>query len=1157
MSAYPPHLPQSRAAGTVTGMSQSTAPASPSVALDPLASATVFASAGTGKTWLLVSRLLRLLLTGVEPGSILAITFTNKAAGEMQERLLARLHTWASADDGGLDQHLGEIGCTPDAALRTRARTLYEALLWAPYPPRISTFHAFCQDLLSRFPLEAGAPPGFELLETIEEPREAALDALYGEAGNRPDDALAQALSLLFDTCGGLDGAAKSLRNFLNHRADWWAFTEHQGDPLGTACARLAAQLAVDPARDLAADYLGEAKRADFSDHADLLCHPKNTATLHQRGTDLRAALAQNGTPATLFKRIAETLLTKTQTLRSDPRASPTLDKRLGSVVAAQLVGAHQHLGAEVLAVLEVQRRQHAFAVNRAWYIAGTRFVALFQDLKRQRRQLDFADLEWLAYRLLNDAEHGHWIQFKLDQRIEHVLIDEFQDTNPTQWRLLQPLLQAFTQDPERPRSVLLVGDAKQSIYSFRRANPELQGTAADWLERTLASHRVALDRSWRSAPGVIDLVNQVFTDPEMPHPIAGFTPHATHRDALWGRIEFLPLARSGDEGESSDPPAELRDPLTTARPRKPNAYQVEGRQLAERIRDLVDAGWCVGEAAQTRPLRYGDIQILLRKRTHVADYEAALRAAGIPVRGSARGRLLSRLEIGDLRALLGVLATPDDNHALAQVLRAPLFAASDDDLLRLAEAAGTGSWYAALPQASADAPPTAPLRRAAEHLPAWRAQASTLPLHDLLDHIYFDGDVLQRYAAAARPWQRAQTLANLRRLLELALSLDSGRYPSLERFLERIAVLAESDDDSPNEPLPEYAETPVEILTIHGAKGLEAPVVFYVDLGPDRDNDHPYAAMVDWPAQAPRPEAFLLQLKKELRDGFSLAVRSRWQQIQAREDANLLYVALTRARQMLVLSGATTGRGNPEHSTYAQLRRRCEGATTEIDLDAPWHCQQGEIPIAKSPPAPAHNRPAAVPLPLDELRQPLPIRDRRAEILPSTIEPQPVSRRDTPSDPDVRIRGQAIHAFLDHCARHPSDAAAPLQRRIANALGIDQHDPRLDAWLAEARAVIAGFPHWFAPHTSAYNEIPITYRVDNRTVHGVIDRLVVEPTRLVLIDYKTQPHLDAATRSQLAERYREQLRLYAEGLRRLWPERPLHAGLLFTHGAQWYPVET
>ncbi|MGF1643746.1 MAG: UvrD-helicase domain-containing protein [Thiotrichales bacterium] len=1140
-------------------MLETASPPDLSAALDPRASATVFASAGTGKTWLLVSRILRLLLDGAEPGGILAITFTNKAAGEMQARLLARLHEWAVLDDDAeLDVRLAEIGCAAEATLRRRARDLYERLLWAPYPPRISTFHAFCQDLLGRFALEAGAPPGFDLLETIEEPRAVALDTLFAEAGADPESTLAQALSTLFDACGGLDGATTALRSFLHHRADWWAYTEDADAPLAAASARLPLQFEVAPARDPAAAFLDDTKLGEFRAHAELLGHPKNNQTLRTRAAQLRAALDGGGSATARFERIAATLLTKDLTLRKDPRPSQTLERNLGVAQATRLVDGHTTLGAEILEVLECQRRQHALAINQAWYVAGARFLDLFQQIKRQRRQLDFADLEWLAYRLLNDDENGQWVQYKLDQRIEHVLIDEFQDTNPTQWRLLQPLLREFAHDPERTRSVLLVGDAKQSIYSFRRANPELQTTAAEWLARQVGSARVTLDHSRRSAPAVIDLVNSVFTDPDAANPIGDFDTHATYRTELWGQIEFLPLARATADSEANTADAGLRDPLTTARAAKPSTYQVEGQQIAARIQALVASGWRIGPPACARPIGYGDIQILLRKRTHVAEYEAALRAAGIPVRGSARGRLLSRLEITDLRALLGVLATPDDNHGLARVLRAPLFDARDEDLARLAIETGHDSWYDSLSRVANADPPDSPLRRAAECLPRWRTLAATLPLHDLLDLIYHEGDVLQRYAAAARPWQRAQTIANLRRLLELALSLDSGRYPSLERFLERLATLAESEDDSPNEPLPDHADAPVEILTIHGAKGLEAPVVFYVGLGSDRDNERPYGAMVAWPAQAPRPEALLLRLQRDRRDGFSQSVHQRWQQLQAREDANLLYVALTRARQMLILSGAESGRGDASASPYAQLRRICEGANGELDFNRPWSSRSGEIPPALPGATPIGQPLARISDPPGGLSLALPTRATASEILPSAAGPthtEPGAH--SGDDPDARLRGRAVHAFLEHYS-HPSlSRTATVRRRVAIDLELAPTDPRLEAWQLEAQGVATAFPQWFDPSTSAYNEVPITYRIGERTVHGVIDRLIVTPERLVLIDYKTQRNSDAVTRRQLADRYREQLRLYAEGLRRLWPARPLEAGLLFTRTVEWYPVET
>ncbi len=1131
----------------------------PSAALSPQRSCTVFASAGTGKTWLLVSRILRLLLDGADPGSLLAITFTRKAAGEMRERLLDRLRMWALADDAELDAALQQIGCAADASLRSRARSLYETLLWADFPPRISTFHAFCQDLLARFPLEAGVPPGFELLESHQEQSDAALDTLFAEATAAQESPLAHALSTLFDTCGGLVGTREVLKQFLAHRADWWAYTEGERDPVAAATSAMQRQFDVDPTIDYAARFFDVGKREELRAYAELLGDERNSNTLRSNAAKLKRVLGHDD-PVLLLEGAAAAFLTQEGTLRKDPKPSKTLDKALGPDRARRLLDQHQALGEEMLALRDQLRRQRAVAVNRAWYLAGARYLELFQHIKRQRRQLDFADLEWLAYRLLNRADDCHWVQYKLDRQIEHLLIDEFQDTNPTQWRLLLPLLEEFAAASDRQRSVFLVGDAKQSIYGFRRANPELQEAAAEWLEKHLGSARASLDQSRRSAPAIINAVNRVFIAPGFIEQITAFHHHGTHKTALWGRVECLPVATidEDDAPKEAQDTGTLRNPLTTPRPTPRRAQAAEASLIAARIQALVTSGWCIGEPGAERPIRYGDIKILLRQRTHAEAIEAALRAAHIPFRGTRRGGLLQRLEVRDVRALLTVLATPHDNLALAQVLRSPLFAAGDDDLARLAQPISNHRrWYDALLRLAPDLATDHPLARAAHWLKHWRKLTATLPLHDLLDRVFHEGDVLARYRAAVQPWQRAQVGANLQRLVELALELDSGRYPSLERFLERLTDLEGSDEDSPSEPVPEHDAAPVEILTIHAAKGLEAPVIFYAGLGAQQDKPARGGdALVLWPATEPRPTTFLLLQKKEHRDAYSDGLQAEIARLQARESANLLYVALTRARQMLVLSAAGNRQTKIGSTLYGRLRLALQGEG--LDFAKAWAMQSGTIPtVTPCASADAVEPPTVAPIGLDK---PFPAGQHPRSVTPSRAAvPSAAASSAVTEDEDGRVRGQAIHAFLDHLSRPaPRWRDEELLARIGGDLGVGADDPDLREWLEEARHALAAFPRAFRlePGAVAYNELPIVYRVDERMVYGVIDRLVVTPRHILLIDYKTHRESDPQRLAAIAQQYRAQLGLYAAGVRRIWPRQELEAGLLFTHTGTWQPCE-
>ncbi|HEY3487289.1 MAG TPA: UvrD-helicase domain-containing protein, partial [Gammaproteobacteria bacterium] len=507
----------------------------------PHINAVVSASAGTGKTYLLVTRILRLLLAEVPPERILALTFTRKAAGEMRQRLHIRLLEMATLDEAALKTMLTSMDVPIDAAKIDQARRLHESVLLSPRSLRILTFHAFCQELLQRFPLEADVPPGYELLETGGILQEAAWDAVFLEATRQPEGALAQALTMLFIRCNSLSNVHDALiKAFLSHRNDWLAFTQHQEKPVDYACLQLKRFLQVDDAEPINAFF--DAKNTDqLKTFSSLLLRypiPSNAedAALIETGLN-----TQN--PAELrFKSIQRAFLTQ----RLEPlqrKNSKPLEKALGVDGVSEFLRLHDSICRQLLATHEALLRREYWESNCAWYRAGAELLHHYQRIKQEQRLLDFDDLEWKTFCLLHHRDHALWVQYKIDQKIDHLLIDEFQDTNPTQWRLLLPLLEETAAGAaHRQRSIFLVGDSKQSIYGFRRADPELQTAASVWLQHNLGAREFPLDKSRRSADAIIQTLNHVFGATDLGRQLGSFHPHSTHRDALWGQVEILPL---------------------------------------------------------------------------------------------------------------------------------------------------------------------------------------------------------------------------------------------------------------------------------------------------------------------------------------------------------------------------------------------------------------------------------------------------------------------------------------------------------------------------------------------------------------------------------------------------------------------------------------
>ena len=392
-------------------------------AADPQRNATVHASAGTGKTWLLVTRILRLLLAGARPDSILAVTFTRKAAAEMQERVSARLHELMCAAANELDAKLADIGITADTQTRERARQLYEELLFNPYTLRTTTFHAFCQELLQRFPLEAGVSPGFELKETTGLLEQQAWEALIAESTGKTAS-MSAVLDVLAEGCDGLGNTHTALRSFLSHRSDWWAWIQDQPEPLGYAREQLEQLLQIDADAGPLDGFPNEPQRAQLLEFAELL--GRNTTASNTKNARLLAdCLADHPDAAVFYETIKPVFLTQANEARK-LKSSGAQVKRLGEDGDQQFITLHFQICDELLALHDRQARYNTFQTSMAWITAGMQLLSHYQRIKQEQRLLDFSDLEWKACELLNRSEHASWVQYKLDTRIDHLLVDEF-----------------------------------------------------------------------------------------------------------------------------------------------------------------------------------------------------------------------------------------------------------------------------------------------------------------------------------------------------------------------------------------------------------------------------------------------------------------------------------------------------------------------------------------------------------------------------------------------------------------------------------------------------------------------------------------------------------------------------------------------------------
>ncbi|HTN50725.1 MAG TPA: UvrD-helicase domain-containing protein [Burkholderiaceae bacterium] len=1049
-------------------------------ACEPMRSAAVEACAGSGKTWLLVSRVIRALLAGAAPGEILAITFTRRAAQEMHERLLRELRLLAAAETHEVAAALEARGLSASEAQQSvgAARQLFERVTTARVPMTVETFHGWFWRLVSRAPLGAGVPFAPTLLEASDRTRANAWLHFLAALLQPQREGERRAWEFLLDELGEAT-AGELLRNFLHKRAEWWSFAAADADTARERVLETFGAETADPGTRVRDAGFVEAVRALVDLWRATAPTPKAATHAIDRakrwlgrgagdvGADLRAACCL--------------LLTR----EMSPIVALTPERlaaRLGAAAAERYAALHARLVDDLDHVLAERRTWRARRVNAAGVACGTLLVACYQSLKEREHVVDFTDLEWHALRLLSDPDHAAYMQARLDARYRHILIDEFQDTNALQWRVLQSWLAAYgpsdgTAD-DRP-SVFIVGDPKQSIYRFRRAEPRVFQAAVELLQQDFAGCHLRTNVTQRSAEAIVAMLNATMSGNALYQPQWTRVPAAD----CAGAFVLLPLA---EPTLAADVQAtELRDVLTTPRVEAiDDACYREGLAFANEIRSWRHR--IIVTRGESRPVRWSDVLVLVRRRNHLPEYERALRDAGVPYVSDRRGGLLATLEADDLMALLQFLITPGADLKLAHALRSPLFACSDDDLIGIAAASGR-HWWERLAQLTEV---STALDRARSLLQGWMALAGVLPVHDLLDRIYFEGDARRRYAAVVPPALQSQVQANLDAFIELALEIDAGRFPSLSRFIDELALLKQQGGDEAPDEGATGGNDAVRVLTIHGAKGLEAEIVVLADAHSTAARDRA-GVLVSWSPEDPAPEHLSLFVQGDAaRDPARAAWFAADDAQREQEDWNLLYVAATRARQVFIVSGSRPRRNGPASSWYTTLQAAAALAV-EVAPAEPESC--------------------------------VPTLGRVRDFLP---QPLPAGRRREEAENSEAARlGRAWHAMLE-----ATDLAAV--ESIAQVHGLDRPQA-LAATLAASR-VRATWPQFFAPGSAAELDI---VAADGSLFR--LDRLVETEEALWILDFKWR--VSDAER----ERYAAQVRGYGEVLRAVRRDKPVRLALV------------
>ncbi len=1109
----------------------------------PDVSAWVAANAGSGKTHVLAQRVINLLLDGVAPEKILCITFTKAAAANMAKRVFDTLAAWTTLDDAALDKAIREgLGTPSDARRRVVARRLFARALETPGGLKVQTIHAFCTQLLHQFPFEANVAARFSVLDETQQTQlleQLTLHVLLDGARD-PESPLGRALAVAM-TAAADQTFRDVIRAAIGRRDAIARWVMKEGD-VPAAIAALSRALGIDPS----------ASRESIVDEFF-----ENSSIAPSQWTAVAAVLAQgNKTDVEQARRFgllaslprADRIDTYLDIFCTANERTPRKTVATKAIKDAALV---ERLTAQRDRVCDLLPRLRAVICrdrSAALLTVSNAVLTRYHDEKERRGLVDYDDLIDKALALLTNVDAA-WVHYKLDLGIDHLLIDEAQDTSHKQWQIIRQLVAEFTAGAGvhlGTRTIFAVGDEKQSIYSFQNAAPK----EFDEMRRYFASaHENAaltfeyrkFEHSFRSGANVLAAVDEVFKDKLVAASVSsdggGFPPHIALPDAPPSLVEIWqpeePDERKDIEGWDA--------PFDTVNETSPRVKL--SKRIARTVKRMVDSGEPVG--IERRAVRYGDILILVRQRGEL--FEAIIRALKnehVEVAGADRLILTEHIAVMDLMALADALLLPQDDLALATVLRSPLFGFSDDDLFAvaydrgrlslreaLARKAGEGELMAASAHASLDK-----LSEAARRETPFTFYAKILGAGGARHHF------LARLGAESND--------ALDEFLNLAIDYERRETPSLQGFM---AWLREARAEVKRDM--EIARDEVRVMTVHGAKGLEAPIVFLAD--------------TMTPPAGPRPPRLLelggsavIWVSRKADDPPPVAAaRQDAQRDAADEYRRLLYVAMTRAADRLIICGAQGEKKRPDGCWYDLVCEPLEPFLVE-ETDGEekvLRYRTATSPVVeKSPSIAAAQNPDRPELPA-WLRQRAAHEVRRG----GPVSPSSAFDEDVASTAQLGVsaaarrkameRGRIVHRLMQSLPDIPPERRmSAIEQYLARTAAEDFSSAERSEITRQVSATLSdkSFAEIFAPGSRP--EVPIVGRIPRNDgaplgVAGQVDRLSVTGNTVLIADYKTDGIVPQ--RFEEAPRYVTQLALYRAVLARIYPGKTVRAALIFTNG--------
>lgn len=1083
-------------------------------AADPKASTWLEANAGSGKTRVLTDRVARLLLDGVNPQSILCLTYTKAAASEMQNRLFVRLGEWAMLPSGKLRDKLVELGAQgpfDDARLRD-ARTLFAQAIETPGGLKIQTIHSFCAGILRRFPLEAGVTPQFTEME------DRAAELLQADVVDDLADGPHRDVVAAVARLSGDNDLSRITRGIIGNRAIFSPPPDKS-----EVYARIGAPTG-DPQDHVLSLVFDGTERTILAHLPDAL---DNSKTSEKIGKAL--ALLPAIPDMTSFGILSDLFLVADRTRPSKAATTKPIRERLGHHFAdLEALCDRLVLGNDLLRAANLARKQ--------W--AVTEFAAVFLPEYERRKQmrgwLDYDDLILRTQRLLNNPSVAAWVLYKLDGGIDHVLVDEAQDTSPTQWDVIRNLVGEITSGegarPDAERTIFVVGDKKQSIYSFQGADPrEFDRMQAHFRDHLAGGGRALAERSlsysFRTSSAILRLVDTCFERQAE----AGFPANVQHNaffDDMPGRVDLWEPVQ--DESGTED--RQWFDPLDRVSPENAN------RVLANRIAAEIVRMWREGTMLPTRkgprPVTPGDFLILVRRRSGIfPEIIRACKVAGLPIAGADRLKVGAEVAVKDLAALLSFLATPEDDLSLATALRSPLFGWSEQNLFDLAHRRGNTYLWSTLRNREEAFPDTVSI------LKDLLGQTDFLRPYDLIERILTRHDGRRRLVA--RLGQEA--VDGINALLGQALAYERSDTPSLTGFL----VWMQTDELEIKRQIDSESDM-IRVMTVHGAKGLEAPIVILPDTASYRQQNarNPLVKAEDGDAlwrvsRADAPPVLRSALDEEA--GTS-----------EREAQRLLYVAMTRAEHWLIVAAAGDIGKEEKPTWYTQIRTAMEtcGATGRSFGDwsgfrietGDWSGSGESASEQKLPLSPLPSHFQTLP---PERMDPLPT------LAPSDLGgAKAIGGAEGQDEAAAKAFGTRVHLLLEHLPGLPSSE----WQAAARAILADATDAQRAEAFQHTRRVLEN-PEIAALLTGeGLSEVSVSAPLGPRRLHGTIDRLIVDVERVLAIDYKTNATIPKSV-TDCPEGILRQMGAYLVALEAIYPGWQIELAILWTAGPTLMPI--